>query len=215
MHPKSQLKHFLTDTISWGSHSSVCKRRGPKVVVVRARARYRLLLDMLTLLPVAEQDAVQVFCRTFIFIIMQSKKISISNNIRRQSVRFDEIINRNTWHCIERKSEVHRFWQRNSLSDSDILTLTGLTRTHFDDLCGQIHKNSERNLKRFSKSKCTYISGDISYKVVCNAKQNFVYFILSAKWFCPACYLICAGMIRVPTAMCRQALVCTLENMTL
>lgn len=154
MHPKSHLKHFLTDTISWGSHSSVCKRRGPKVVVVRACARYRLFLDKLTLLPVAEQDAVQVVCRTIIFIIMQSKVFSISNNIRRQSIRFDEIINRNTWHCIKRKAEVHRFWHRNSLSDSDILNLTGLTRTNFDDLCGKIQKGTLRDSR--TRSVRTY-----------------------------------------------------------
>lgn len=36
---------------------------------------YRLFLDKLTLLPVAEQDAVKVVCRMIIFIIMQSKSI--------------------------------------------------------------------------------------------------------------------------------------------
>lgn len=58
---------------------------------------YRLFLDKLTLLPVAEQDAVKVVCRIIIFIIMQSKRFfSNSNNIRRQSIRFDGITNKNT-----------------------------------------------------------------------------------------------------------------------
>lgn len=34
------------------SHCAICKRRGPKLVVVSACATYQLFLDKLTLLPV-------------------------------------------------------------------------------------------------------------------------------------------------------------------
>lgn len=34
------------------------------------------------------------------------------------------------------------FDNRNSLSDADILNLTGLTRNNFDDLCGIIQKGT-------------------------------------------------------------------------
>lgn len=64
---------------------------------------------------------------------------SNSNNIRRQSIRFDGITNKNTWHCVKRKSD---FDNRNSLSDSD------------NDLCGKIQKETLRNSRTRSVRIC-------------------------------------------------------------
>lgn len=93
---------------------------------------------------------------------------SNSNNIRFQPVRFDGIINRNTRHCIKRKSEAHRFWQHKF---SIWCRYFKLDQTRPQQFWWPVWNNSHRNLKRYSHLKCTHISEVFSYEVkVWNAK---------------------------------------------
>lgn len=116
---------------------SVCKRRGPKLVVVPACARYLLFLDKLTCTKhyfLSEQDAVQgIYSYNHAVEQISPTRTSDFNHsgLMGLSTEICDIASRGNQRRID-------FDNRNSLSDTDILNLTGLTRNNFDDLCGII-----------------------------------------------------------------------------
>lgn len=144
-------------------------------MIVPACARYQWFLDKLTLLPFGARCFPGHLSDYFV-IIVGLTDFSISSKIRFQSLRFDGIINKNTWHCtFKRKSEAHGFWQQKL---SLWCRYFKLDRTNPQHFLWPVWNHSERNLKKFSHSKCTDMSGDSSYVVKCwNAKQNYMFFI--------------------------------------
>lgn len=131
-------KHYLTNTISCMKPLSVCKRRGLKLVVVPACARYQLFLDKLTctLLPVGARC-----CSGHL-----SDNYSYNHAV--EQLNHSGLMELSTEICyIASRGNQRRldFDNRNSLSDADILNLTGLSHNNFDDLCGIIQKVTFRD----------------------------------------------------------------------
>lgn len=172
--PKSPPSITLPIPSVGGSHSqcAVCKRRGPKLVVVPASARYRLFLDKLTFLPVGARCCPghlsdNYFHNHAVEQISQTRTTSDFNHsgLMELLTEIRDIASRGNQRRID-------FDNRDSLSDSDILNLTGLTRNNFDDLCGIIQKGTLRDSRTRSVRTClgiflTKLKSGMPNKILC------------------------------------------------
>ncbi|CAC5364418.1 unnamed protein product [Mytilus coruscus] len=141
--PSIQLK--LPSTTASHAQCVVCKRHGPKLVTVPNSARHDLFLQRLIILPqgarccpghlsdeifssfsceqIVEKEPSSDFNRTEItFLLKQIRDIALKNSKKR--IDFDS---------------------PNSLSESDIYNLTGLTKANFDDVCSKIQDSPMRD----------------------------------------------------------------------
>lgn len=159
MHKKSSqciiLLHVIPSIVGSHSQCAVCKRRGPKLVVVPACARSQLFLDKLTFLPVWAKCCPGHLSDNYFHnhAVEQISPTRTTSNINHSGL-------------MELLTEIR-----------DIASSGNQWRIDFDNR-NSVWNNSERNLKRLLHLKCTHMSKVISYKVkVWNAKQNSMYFV--------------------------------------
>ncbi|XP_062582893.1 uncharacterized protein LOC134244656 [Saccostrea cucullata] len=138
--PKSPPSITLPIPSVGGSHSqcAVCKRRGPKLVVVPKNARYNLFLEKLIVLPIGARCcpghlSENLFHAHAAEQIFQSRTTSDFNrsDLMELITEIREIALRGSEKRID-------FDSVKSLSDSDILTLTGITKKNLDELCSEV-----------------------------------------------------------------------------
>ncbi|XP_062596793.1 uncharacterized protein LOC134258281 [Saccostrea cucullata] len=138
--PKSPPSITLPIPSVGGSHSqcAVCKRRGPKLVVVPKNARYNLFLETLIVLPIGARCcpghlSENLFHAHAAEQISQSRTTSDFNrsDLMELITEIREIAVRGSEKRID-------FDNVKSLSDSDVLTLTGITKKNFDELCSEV-----------------------------------------------------------------------------
>lgn len=148
-----------------------CKRRGPKLMVVPACAKYQFFFDKLTLLPLGARCCPghlsdNYFHNHAVEQISQTRTTSDFNHS--DLTLWTEILNiasRENQRCIY-------FDNRNSLSDADILNLTGQTCNNFNDLCGIIQKGTLGDSRVWGVRTCLGI-----FRLECQTKLYVLYLI--------------------------------------
>ncbi|CAG2250822.1 PRKDC [Mytilus edulis] len=146
-HPcKSPPSIALPIPSAGGGHSQcvVCKRRGPKLVVVPTNARFNIFLDKLIILTVGARCCPGHLCND-IFLPDALDRISHSqsSSIFNRTDLMDLITQIRDMALRGSKRRID-FDTENALTSSDILNLTGLSKENFNDLCSIVQKDSVR-----------------------------------------------------------------------
>ncbi|CAC5395855.1 unnamed protein product [Mytilus coruscus] len=141
--PSIQLK--LPSTTASHAQCVVCKRHGPKLVTVPNSARYDLFLQRLIILPQGARCCPghlsdEIFSSFSCEQIVEKKPSSDFNRTEITNLlkQIRDIALKNSKKRID-------FDSPNSLSESDIYNLTGLTKANFDDVCSKIQDSPMRD----------------------------------------------------------------------
>ncbi|CAG2245218.1 unnamed protein product [Mytilus edulis] len=139
-----------------GGHSQcvVCKRRGPKLVVVPTNARFNIFLDKLIILTVGARCCPGHLCND-IFLPDALDRISHSqsSSIFNRTDLMDLITQIRDMALRGSKRRID-FDTENALTSSDILNLTGLSKENFNDLCSIVQKGNLRDSRTRSVRTC-------------------------------------------------------------
>ncbi|XP_076085751.1 uncharacterized protein LOC143056545 [Mytilus galloprovincialis] len=156
-HPcKSPPSIALPIPSAGGGHSQcvVCKRRGPKLVVVPTNARFNIFLDKLIILTVGARCCPGHLCNE-IFLPDALDRISHSqsSSIFNRTDLMDLITQIRDMALRGSKRRID-FDTENALTSSDILNLTGLSKENFNDLCSIVQKGNLRDSRTRSVRTC-------------------------------------------------------------
>ncbi|CAG2201288.1 unnamed protein product [Mytilus edulis] len=156
-HPcKSPPSIALPIPSAGGGHSQcvVCKRRGPKLVVVPTNARFNIFLDKLIILTVGARCCPGHLCND-IFLPDALDRISHSqsSSIFNRTDLMDLITQIRDMALRGSKRRID-FDTENALTSSDILNLTGLSKENFNDLCSIVQKGNLRDSRTRSVRTC-------------------------------------------------------------
>ena len=142
------------------SHSTccICKKRSPKLITVATESRYKLFVEKGHLLLSGSRcccshlDSDKYFKEEALCLISEefakdpntffnkSDILSLITNIRAIAIRNDK-------YRID-------FDNKNTLSDAEYQTLTGITKDDFEDLCSNVNSNAIRCTKNRSSRTC-------------------------------------------------------------
>ena len=152
---ESSPKNIALPIFSTGkSHSSccVCKKRGAKLVVIPAEVRYRLFIEKECLLLAGSRCCSCHFVDNY-FTQATLNDIKIMTKSPTDFNRTDLMNLINYVRTIALKNEQSRIdFDGDNLTDADYLSLTGITKANFDDICS--HVTTIRNNKNRSSRTC-------------------------------------------------------------
>ncbi|XP_033726743.1 uncharacterized protein LOC117316313 [Pecten maximus] len=142
------------------SHSTccVCKRRGHKLIVVPSDCRYRLFVENGKLLLAGARCCIGHLDDGFFTdhaltnYLGDSFKGQDHSNLNRSDTM--ELINNVRSIAINNQKYRIDFNQGSSLQDSDYLSLTGITKENFDDVCSHIKDSNIRSTKNRTMRTC-------------------------------------------------------------
>ena len=150
----SPKKHSPSYFSTGKSHSSccVCKKRGAKLVVIPAEVRYRLFIEKECLLLAGSRCCSCHFVDNY-FTQATLNDINIMTKSPTDFNRADLMNLINYVRTIALKNEQSRIdFDGDNLTDADYLSLTGITKANFDDICS--HVTIIRNNKNRSSRTC-------------------------------------------------------------
>lgn len=152
---ESSPKNIALPIFSTGkSHSSccVCKKRGAKLVVIPAEVRYRLFIEKECLLLAGSRCCSCHFADNY-FTQATLNDIKFTTKSPTDFNRADLMNLINYVRTIALKNEQSRIdFDGDKLTDADYLSLTGITKANFDDICS--HLTTIRNNKNRSSRTC-------------------------------------------------------------
>ncbi|XP_071172158.1 uncharacterized protein [Mytilus edulis] len=156
-HPcKSPPSIALPIPSAGGGHSQcvVCKRRGPKLVVIPTNARFYIFWINLYSQLVA--DVVQDTCAMKYFYLMHLTEFHIRSlsSIFNRTDLMDLITQIRDIMALRGSKRRIDFDTENALTSSDILNLTGFSKENFNDLCSIVQKGNLRDSRIRSVRTC-------------------------------------------------------------
>ncbi|VDI65719.1 Hypothetical predicted protein [Mytilus galloprovincialis] len=144
----------ISSTIKGHAQCCLCKKRGPKLMVVPQEARFNTFLEKNIIIPAGSRCCPRHLC-TEGFTKEANEDITsvyTVSDFNRSGLL--ELIDTIREHALKNKNARIDFDKSSSLNDTDFRNLTGLTITDFEDLCSHIPNSAIRDTRVRSMRTC-------------------------------------------------------------